>query len=94
MSDAKDVDVRRELVVDAAHQRIGRHRRREIEVRHLRERVDAGIGAARAVQLELARPGRGRDGALDLSLHRSSVFLHLPAAVSRAGVLDRQPEAH
>ena len=38
-------------------------------------------------------PVAARDRALDLSLDRSRVLLHLPAAVARAGVLDRQLEA-
>ena len=38
--------------------RAGGDVRADVEVRHLRERVDAGVGAAGAVQLELAHPGR------------------------------------
>ena len=61
----------------------------DIEVRDLGQRVDAGVGAARSVQLEFLAPGRRADGAIDLALHRPGVLLDLPAAVSRAGVLDR-----
>ena len=89
-----DVDVCWKLVVDAAHQRIRRLGVVEIEVRHLRERMDAGIGAPQAVKLELVSARRSSDGALDLSVHGSSIFLHLPAAVPRAGILNRQFEAH
>ena len=63
-------------------------------MRHLRERMHAGVGAAGTIQLELARTGSGRDRALDLSLDRARVLLHLPAAVPRAGVFNRQLEAH
>ena len=63
-------------------------------MRDLRERVDAGVGAAGSVQLEVARAGGGADRALDLALHRLRVLLNLPAAVARAGVFDRQLEAH
>ena len=52
----QDVDVRRQLVVQAPPERLGRQRRADVEVRHLRQRVDAGIGAARAVKLEVLRP--------------------------------------
>ena len=63
-------------------------------MRDLRERVNACIRAPGSVQLEVARTGRGADRALDLALHRSRVLLDLPAAVARAGVLDREPETH
>src|SRR6266508_367769 len=62
-------------------------------MRHLRERMDTGIGAACAVQLEvLPRRHRPR-GTIDFTLNRLGVLLNLPAAVPRAGVLDRQLEA-
>ena len=71
----------------------GRERRVEVEVRDLRERVHAGVGAAGPVQLELRATRRRRDRAVDLALHRARVLLDLPAAVARAGILDEEFEA-
>ena len=67
--------------------------RADVEVRDLGERVHAGIGPARAVELEVAPPGDRPDGAIDLALHGPCVLLNLPAAVARAGVLDGEAEA-
>src|SRR5438874_391376 len=86
----EDVDVRRQLVVDPPAQRLGGQRRRDVEVRHLRERVYACVGAAGSVQLEIPAAGHRPDGAIDFALHRSGVLLDLPAAVARPRVLDRQ----
>jgi hypothetical protein len=91
--DGDDVDVGWQLVVQLPAQRLGSHRRVELEVRDLRERVHAGIGPARAVELELAGLERFADGAVDLTLDRAGVLLDLPAAVARAGVLDQEAEA-
>ena len=57
------------------------------------ERVDARVGAAGAVELEVLPQGDAADGAIDLALHRPRVLLDLPAAVPRSGVFDRQFEA-
>ena len=89
----QDVDVRRQLVVQAPPERLGRQRRADVEVRHLRQRVNAGIGAARAVKLEVLAAGDASRRAIDFALNRSRVLLDLPAAVTRAGVLDGQLEA-
>ena len=62
-------------------------------MRDLRERVDAGVGPARAVELELAASRDLADRAVDLALHGACVLLDLPAAVARAGVLDDQLES-
>ena len=64
----------------------------ELEVRDLRERVDAGVGPARAVELELPAPCDLADGAVNLALDGAGVLLDLPAAVARPGVLDDQLE--
>ena len=64
-----------------------------VEVRHLGQRVYAGVGAPRSVQPEVSAPGDSADRAGDLALDRLRIFLNLPAAVTRAGVLNRQLEA-
>src|SRR5439155_11603449 len=89
----EDVDVGRQLVVQPPAQRVGRQIRADVEMRHLRERVHAGVGPARSVQLEVLAPGDRADSAVDFTLHRLRVLLDLPAAVACAGVLDRQLEA-
>ncbi len=91
--DRQDVDIGGQLVVDPASQGLRRQARVELEVRDLRERVDARVGAARAVELEFASARDLADGAIDLALHRAGVLLDLPAAVSRAGVLDDELES-
>ena len=67
---------------------------RQIHMRNLPGRVDARVGAARAVQLEIIAGGDRSHRAIDLALNRPRVLLNLPAAVPRAGILDRQPESH
>src|SRR5204862_7360021 len=79
------VDLGRQFIVDAAAKRVGRHRGADVEVRDLRERVDAGVGSARSVQLEIAAPRDRAYRAIDLTLHGPRVFLNLPAAVARPG---------
>ena len=55
----------------------------------LAERVDAGIGAARARDGDaLAREGRDRVG--ECALHRRRVGLELPADEGRAVIFDRE----
>ena len=89
LRDRADVDVGRQLVVDFLSERFGREVGIQLEVRDLRDRVHAGIGSARSVQLELAPSRRFADRALDLARDRPRVLLHLPAAVARARVLNR-----
>jgi hypothetical protein len=88
-----DVDVGRQLVVEAAPERFWGQTGIQLEMRDLGERMDAGIGSARAVELELPASRDLADGAIDLALHRAGVLLDLPAAVLRAGILDDELEA-
>ena len=88
-----DVNVGRQLVVDLAPQRFGRERCVQLEVRYLRQRVDAGIGAPGPIQLEVLAPADLTYRPIDLTLDRASVLLDLPATVSSPGVLDQEPEA-
>ena len=69
-------------------QRVRRQVGVEIEVRDLRERVHAGVGPSRAVELELPPPRHVRDRPIDLSRDGPRVLLDLPPAVARAGVFD------
>ena len=67
---------------------------RRVEVRALRERVHAGVGAARAVNahvlLRRSSPAPPRSPAA-----RSSAFVcSLPPAVARAEILEREQHAH
>ena len=80
--DRANVNVCRQLVVDAPLERFGRKVRVQLEVCDLCQRVDAGIGPARSVELEFLPAGDLADGAIDLSLDRSGVLLDLPAAVA------------
>ena len=91
--DAADVDVGGQRLVDPRQQRRRRQRRADVEMRDLGQRVDAGVGAAGAVDLEAIAAGRGADRLDQLALDRPRVGLDLPAAVARAGVLDGQLEA-
>jgi hypothetical protein len=90
--DRADVNVRWKLVVQFSAQRVGRQIRIQLEMRHLRERMHAGIGPARAIQLELAPLRHLANGAIDLSLDRPGVLLDLPSAVASPGVLDQELE--
>jgi hypothetical protein len=89
----KDVDVRRQLVVDAPPQRLRWQRRHHVEMGHLGRCMDAGVGPAGTVQLEILPPRHGSHRAVELALHGARVLLNLPAAEPRAGVLDGQLEA-
>jgi hypothetical protein len=89
----QDVDVSRELVVQLADQQFRGERGADVEVRDLCQRVHPGVGAARAVELEVVPPGHGADRAIDFALHAPGVLLNLPAAVPRAGILDGELEA-
>ena len=59
----KHVDISRERIVDTASERLSSARDIDIEMRHLRQRVNARIGPPRAVQLEVGNRGRFPDGA-------------------------------
>src|SRR4051812_12144222 len=63
-------------------------------MRHLCECMNAGIGAAGSVQLEITAAGRVVDGAVDLALDGARVLLDLPAAVAGSGIFNRQLELH
>src|SRR5262245_7583107 len=91
---AKHVDIGRQLVVDPPAEDLGRHRRSNFEVRHLRERMHAGIGPTRSIQLEVALIRDYGDRPLDLALNRLRVLLNLPAAIACTGVLDCELESH
>ena len=65
----------------------------QLEVRDLCQRMDAGVGSSRSIELELAAPGDLADRAIDFPLHRPRILLDLPAAVARAGILDQQFES-
>ena len=91
--DPPDVDVRGQALVDAVAQGVWRQVGVNLEVRDLRQRVHARVGAPRAVQLELPAPRRLVDGALDLPGNRPRVLLDLPAAIPRAGIFDHELEA-
>ncbi len=60
----------------------------------LRERVHAGVGAARAVQLEVLHACHAANGPGDLALHGARVVLDLPAAIARAGIFNGELEPH
>ncbi len=91
--DFQQMNVARQRVVHFPAQRLGGNRRDDVEVRDLFERMHAGVGPPRAVQLELILSGHFGDDARQLALHRPRVFLDLPAAVLRAGVFDEDFEA-
>ena len=93
LSGGEDIDIGGQFVVQPSTERPGGQARADVEVRDLGERMDARIGAARPIQLEVLAAGHRTDGAIDLTLNRPGVLLNLPAAVPRAGVLDRQLEA-
>jgi hypothetical protein len=90
--DRTDVDVGGKRVVDPVAQHRRRHVGIDVQVRDLRERVHAGIGPPRSIQLELASSGHVLDRTFEFPGYRPRVFLDLPATVFRAGVLDDQLE--
>ncbi len=90
----EDVDIGRQFVVQPSPQRLRRKGGDDVEVGDLCQRVDAGIGASGSVQLEIPTARDRAHRAVDLPLNRPRVLLDLPAAVTRAGVLDGQLEAH
>ena len=66
----------------------------DVQVGNLGQRMDAGVGAARAVDLESFDAGSLANGPFELALNRLRVRLNLPAAVARTGVFDRELESH
>src|ERR1700679_2477871 len=62
-------------------------------MRNLAQRVDAGIGAARA-GYRYSRTGQFFDRSLKRSLYRGTIVLTLPADKGRAVVFQGQPVAH
>lgn len=61
-------------------------------MRDLRERMHAGVGPPRAIQLELAALRHFADRAIDFSLNRAGILLNLPPAIARSVVFDEQLE--
>src|SRR6478736_2318121 len=66
----------------ARHERLG-----NIAMRDLRQRMHAGVGAARAINANLLAANR-LDRVLQRALHRSAIVLDLPAAERRAVIFD------
>jgi hypothetical protein len=89
----ENVDVGRQFLIEPETERVGRQVRADVEVRDLRERVNAGIGPAGPIELEVLPPGDRSHDAVYFALDRPGVLLDLPAAVPRARVLDGQFEA-
>src|SRR6202048_1675133 len=58
-----------------------------IAMRDLRDRMHAGVGAARAVNANLLAADR-LDRIFDRALHRGAIVLDLPAAIRRAVIFD------
>src|SRR5262249_4110807 len=81
------------MVVQGEAQRVGGEPRLQVGVGYLGEGMHAGVGAARAVDLEGLAPRRLADRGLQLPLDRARVPLDLPAAVARPGVLEAELEA-
>ena len=82
----------REQRVDAAHPGRGRAHRAGVEVRHLRARMHAGVGAPGAVGAHRLA-GDLRERALEHVLHGASMSLALPAAEGVSGVLEAEHDA-
>ncbi len=58
-----------------------------IAMRHLRQRMHAGVGAARAMNANLLAADR-LDRGFQRALHRGAIVLDLPAAERRAVIFD------
>src|SRR5262249_49918394 len=91
--DAHDANVAREVRVDRAGPDVGRERLRDVDVRDLPERVDAGGGAPRAWR-GAALPLDALDRRFDRALNRRMRSLRLPAAIVGAVVVDGELETH
>src|SRR5262249_28244491 len=94
--DFDDIDVRWQAVVDGVEDllRAGNvlrpaSARREFQVGDLRQRVDSGVRAPRAPDLDLAVE-EILGGLMQFSGHGAPVRLLLPAAVTRAVVFERE----
>ena len=85
--DLQNVNVRWELGINSPPQLLRVEARLDVEVRHLCQGVNAGVGSPRAVELEIADPFRPLDPLPNLPLDGASVFLNLPAAIARPQVL-------
>ena len=59
----------------------------EVEMGDLTERMDAGIGAARAARDDLLA-GERSDSFGEATLHRGAILLHLPADERRAVIFE------
>src|SRR5579871_4847967 len=59
----------------------------DVAMRHLPERMHAGIGAARAMHTHIGAAGR-LDRSLECALHRRMIGLKLPAGKRRAVIFD------
>ena len=80
--------MRPQMRVERIAHRVGVPVLGEIDMRHLAERMHAGIGAAGALHRDrLAAEGLDRRG--QRALHRSAVGLDLPAGERRAVIFDR-----
>src|SRR5258708_5686766 len=75
------------MEIDGGSHRVGGPLIGEVEVRHLAERVHAGIGPSRSRHAN-ALAGKGHHGVLECSLDRRAVLLALPADERRAVVFD------
>jgi hypothetical protein len=89
----QDIDVRRQILIQLSQENLARQRRADVEMRDLRQRVNARIRSASSVELEVLAAGHRANSPIDFALDRPCILLNLPAAVARAGVLDRELEA-
>ena len=87
------VDVRGQLVIQGTPQRLGGEAGLDVEVGHLLQGVDTGVGAPGPVALEVGAASDAADGLVERPLHRPGVLLRLPARVTRAHVLEVEAEA-
>ena len=87
--DLEEMNVGRQRLLEPARELVDRHRAARLQMRDLGERMDAGVGAARAAEID-AFAHRLLDRAPELARDRPGVLLLLPAAVARALVLERQ----
>ncbi len=78
--------------IERVAQPAGRKIAGQIEMRDLRQRMHAGIGAAGALHAHGLADGR-LDRRLERALHGRLMVLHLPAAERAAVVFDHQPVA-
>ena len=83
--DAEDADARGQRAVERAVKVRGRDGRGEREAGHLRQRMDAGVGAPRPLG-QHRLPGNVRNGLCQRALNRGKLRLDLPAVKGRAVV--------